>query len=532
MTSRRAFYKDKTVLVVDDSDQIRSYVKSMLLLIGFDDAVLARDADMALSYCRRMSFDFILCDFHLGQGRNGYQLLEVLRTEKLLKPDCCFLVVSAERQRQAVHGMIEFQPADYLLKPFSYAELERRISRAYHTRHTLQLAYQAISSQDYEDAILACDHVIEYKSQYVMHASRLKAELLLKLERFDEAEHLYLWALTVREFGWAHLGLAVTYGYQGRAGEAEALLLELSQQAETKVEAMDWLTRLYISQGKAKEALDVVEQVARYSPKNYLRQHVMAHLAVIDNQKLLAVNIHQKLLSAARYSMHDTADNMLNYARALLEVARDQQGKEQQDTFGKIDNFISTIKKRFHPASFEHDRLVLEARMLFLQGKTQKGLVLLESSEQLSLEKTLSVAGMLDRARAYFESDNLAMCEHYMAAIATVAHDDDLYCSALNLMMQHEKQKQQQLRQQAAVEGQSHYSKAIDYFRYALEQTPGNVNIALNLLQAISAREQLNADLTALAQHCVEIIESGWLPAEQQKRYQVILSHIELPAAD
>lgn len=527
MTSRRAFYKDKTVLVVDDSDQIRSYVKSMLLLIGFDDAVLARDADMALSYCRRMSFDFILCDFHLGQGRNGYQLLELLRTEKLLKPDCCFLVVSAERQRQSVHGMIEFQPADYLLKPFSYAELERRISRAYHTRHALQLAYQAISIGDYADAVLACDHVIEYKSQYVMHASRLKAELLLKQERFDDAEHIYQWALTVREFGWAKLGLAVTFGYQGRAAEAEALLLELSQHAETKVEAMDWLTRLYISQNKAKDALDVVEQVVRYSPKNYLRQHVMANLAALDNQKQLAANVHQKLLSSARYSMHDTADNMLNYARALLEVAKDQNNKERQETFAKIDNFISTIKKRFHPASFEHDRLVLEARILFMQGKMQKGLVLLDSSEQLSLEKTVSVSGMLDRARAYFESDNLAMCEHYMSAIATVAHDDDLYCSALNLMMQHEKQKHQQLRNQAATAGSLHYSKAVEYFRYALEKTPGNVNIALNLLQAISAREELNADLRALANHCVEVIEGGWLPLEQHNRYQVILSHIE-----
>lgn len=102
-----------------------------------------------------------------------------------------------------------------------------------------------------------------------------------------------------------------------------------------------------------------------------------------------------------------------------------------------------------------------------------------------------------------------------------------MYCSALNLMMQHEKQKHQQLRSQAVAMGSLHYSKAIEYFRYALEKTPGNVNIALNLLQAISVREELSLDLKALAQHCVEVIEGGWLPLEQHKRYQVILSHIE-----
>ena len=59
MTSRRAFYKTKTVLVVDDSDQIRSYLKSMLLLIGFDDVTLARDAEMALAFCRSRPFPVI-----------------------------------------------------------------------------------------------------------------------------------------------------------------------------------------------------------------------------------------------------------------------------------------------------------------------------------------------------------------------------------------------------------------------------------------------------------------------------------------
>lgn len=536
MTSRRAFYKTKSVLVVDDSDQIRSYIKSMLLLIGFDDVILARDAEMALGHCRRMPFDFVLCDFHLGQGRDGYQLFEVLRTEHLLKPDCCFLVISAERQRQAVHGMIEFQPADYLLKPFSYAELERRISRAYHIRQALQLAYQAINRKNYEEAVQACDHIVDHKSQYAMHATRLKAELLIKLDRYDEAEHLYTWALTVREFGWARLGLAVTYGYQGRQEEAEALLQELSGIAETKIEALDWLTRLYISQNRPTEALTAVEQVARHSPKNYLRQHVLATLSTIDNQKQQAVQVHQRLLTASRYSMYDTADNMLNYARALVELAKDQPEKERTDTFNRIDTFITTIKKRFHPASFEHDRMVLDARVLMLQGKTAKALELLENSEELTLEKPLSPSGMLDRARAYYEAGNLPMCDHYMAALSTVAQDDDLYCSALNLMMQHEQQKHQQLRQQLMQQnaagmdafGSGQYSIAIEYFRKALETMPANVNIALNLLQAISMRERLTADLRALAQHCVEVIAEGRLPLDQEKRYQVILGHLDL----
>lgn len=536
MASRRSFFKNKTVLVVDDSDQIRSYFKSMLLLIGFDEITLARDAETALPLCRRIPFDFILCDLHLGSGRDGYQLFEVLRNERLLKAENCFLVISAERQRQAIYGIIEYQPDDYLLKPFSYAELERRITRAYHLKQALKLAYQAINQQEFSDAVEACDYIVDHRSKYAMHATRLKAELLIRLEKFADAEHLYQWALTVRDFAWAKLGLAVTYGYQGRQDEAEALLQELSGQAETRVEALDWLTRLYISQQNSTAALAAVEQVAKSSPRNYLRQHVLATLAVIENRKDLSVQVHHRLLSAARHSMHDTADNMLNYARALVEQAKDQEPKERKETFLRLDSFLPTIKKRFHPASYEHDRLVVDARIAMLEGKTKEAIRLLEHSEQLSLEKHLSPAAMLDRARAYFETGNLAMCDHYMAALAALTQDNNLYCSAIGMMMQHEQKKHQVLRQQllernaAGMQayGSGDFSMAIDYFRTALESMPANVNIALNLLQALSMRDVLNGDHKALAKHCIGLIEDGQLPVEQQKRYQVLLGHLDI----
>ena len=67
--------------------------------------------------------------------------------------------------------------------------------------------------------------------------------------------------------------------------------------SQSFLEALDWLTRLYISQNRPTEALAAVEQVARHSPKNYLRQHVLATLSTIDNQKQQAVQVHQRLLT-------------------------------------------------------------------------------------------------------------------------------------------------------------------------------------------------------------------------------------------
>lgn len=535
MISKRAFYRSKKVLVIEDYEQVIAYMKSMLALIGFDHVVVARNAETAMSVCRKTDFDFILCDYNLGAGRDGYQLFEALKAEHCLKHSCCFIVVSGERHRQAVYGMIEFLPDDYLLKPFSYAELERRIGRAFQVKRALTYAYQMIAEENYPEAIQACDISLEQYPVYHAYIQRLKGELLVKVGRYKEAELLYTEVLAFRDLPWAKLGLAVAKGYQEQDTEAEDMLIELTDQPETKIEALDWLTRLYLSQNKAEEAFNTVRAVAEASPKNYLRQHVLANLAVINNQTELAVRVHSKLLQAAKYSIYDTADNMLNYARAMIQNAQSMSVRERGKVIGKVDYFLKEVKKRFNPTSYEHDKLVIEARAAVLEGKTDKATSLLQQSEELSLGRTLSASALLDRARAYFETGNLAMSDHYMGSLNTLSQSSDLYNKALNMMFLSEQDKYSHKRatmmasHNAGMEAYSlgQYSEAISYFIEAQKTMPANASIAMNLLQAISQRGRLNEDLIYLVHKCMNLIDDAELPKEQRKRYHFIKEQIE-----
>ena len=47
--------------------------------IGFESIHLARDANEAIAKAHELPFDFILCDFNLGEGKDGYQLFEELK---------------------------------------------------------------------------------------------------------------------------------------------------------------------------------------------------------------------------------------------------------------------------------------------------------------------------------------------------------------------------------------------------------------------------------------------------------------------
>jgi CheY-like chemotaxis protein len=125
-----SFFRSKHVLIVEDCAPVRTTIKHMLQTIGFEAIHVAKNSNEALKKCSEFPFDYILCDFNLGDCKDGYQLFEALKKQKLLSALCCFIIISAEAQRKIIHGVIELQPDDYILKPFNYPGLSDRIIKA------------------------------------------------------------------------------------------------------------------------------------------------------------------------------------------------------------------------------------------------------------------------------------------------------------------------------------------------------------------------------------------------------------------
>ena len=69
------FYKSKKVLIVDDCDPVRASIKGMLQKIGFEHIAQAPDANTAIANCTEILYDFILSDFNLGEGKDGYSIV-------------------------------------------------------------------------------------------------------------------------------------------------------------------------------------------------------------------------------------------------------------------------------------------------------------------------------------------------------------------------------------------------------------------------------------------------------------------------
>lgn len=534
MTLSTKFYKNKKVLVVDDCDPVRASIKSMLQKIGFDHIATVSDANAAIANCTEIQYDFILSDFNLGEGKDGYQLFEALKHLQLLKSSCCFLLISAESHRQIVHGMIELQPDSYLLKPFSFVQLEKRLIRALEIKTALAKVYDEIHQELFIEAANSCDLVIKNEPDFAIFAFRLKGELLLQLEHFQAAEQLYQQILLRRDYAWARLGLAISRFCQQRWLEAEFELRELAKLDETKVEALDWLARLFIKRQLLKDAFHTLYEVTKLSPKNYQRQKALANLATINQEKEEAVKIYSKLLVAARYSINDTPENFLNYARAIIEQAKDVNKLEQVRLLNKVNEILTNIAKRFAQESYLHQEFVVRARMSMLKGQVDEARELLIKSDNAENSRVMSVEACLDKARAFFEVGNLSRSDDYMDKLAAVVEHDDLLANTLSVLVQQQLQAHDNLREEIKTLNNDgleayqsgYYGRALEFFNKAFDYMPYNPSLALNLLQTIGKIGGVNKDTARLARRCVAILEQSELSEGNARRFEVIMKEL------
>ncbi len=528
------FYKSKKVLVVDDCDPVRASIKGMLQKIGFEHIAQAPDANAAIANCTEIQYDFILSDFNLGEGKDGYQLFEALKHLRLLKPGCCFIIISAESHRQIVHGVIELQPDSYLLKPFSFVQLEKRLMRAFEIKHTLNKVYQEIAGDLFIEAANSCEQVIKNDPEFAVFALRLRGELLLKIEHYQAAEQLYLSILNRRDYAWAKLGLAIARFCQQRWLEAEFELRELSKMDETRVEALDWLSRLFLKRQLYKDAYDTLNDVTKLSPKNYKRQKALANLANINGLKEDAVKIYARLQQAARYSIFDTPDNFLNYARAILELTKDANKLEQTRHFKKIDEILANISKRFALESYLHEELAVRARVAILRGNIDEARELLVKSDAAQSGKALSAEACLDKAKAYFEAGNLSRSDEFMQQLEEMAEYDDLLANTLTVLIQSEHKAHDNLREEIKTLNNDgldayqngYYGRALEFFNKAFDYMPYNPSLALNLLQTISKIGGVTKDTAKLARRCVEILEQSELNEGNTKRFAAVMKEL------
>jgi len=118
-----------SVLIVDDSPVMRSFIKRVLGLSGFEvgECREAGNGEEALRQLSAQRVDIILTDINMP-GMNGEELLRRLCADGVLKT-IPTVVISTDATNERMVRMIELGARGYLSKPFTPETLREELER-------------------------------------------------------------------------------------------------------------------------------------------------------------------------------------------------------------------------------------------------------------------------------------------------------------------------------------------------------------------------------------------------------------------
>jgi len=325
-------FSSKRFLIVDDQAGMRSALRTILSAFGVIHADMATSANDVVRRLQSRSYDVIVCDYLLGEGADGQQLLEQLRHNRLISLQTVFVMVTAERTYERVVSAVELAPDDYLVKPFTAETLRTRLVRVFEKKAAFAPIHALIETGDLAEAIRVCSQAVAAGGKYTLDFLRLLAELYVSQGEFGEAEKIYQRVMEMRAIPWARMGLARMLHAQGRSEEAEVLLLQVVEEAPEYMAAHDELASVLEANGKTREAQAVLSRAAAASPYILTRQRQVGELALRNDDLAAAEQAFRTVVERGRTSFFRQPDDYARLSRVQLKQ-------------GRIDEALATVRE-------------------------------------------------------------------------------------------------------------------------------------------------------------------------------------------
>jgi DNA-binding response OmpR family regulator len=208
-------------------------------------------------------------------------MLEELRRFNLLADETIFMMVTGEQSYEQVVSAVELVPDDYIIKPFSPDKLVLRLDRIMAKKDFFAGYYQEKRKKEYAAAlaILEAQRNSEAGRPYRFEILRQRAEVLLNSGDSEGAEQAYRGILENYEFPWARAGVARSLHRQNKLSEARSEIDRVVASTPHFFDAADLKANICMAQGEHAEAQQILDDVAKKTPRNYQRKRLLAEAA-------------------------------------------------------------------------------------------------------------------------------------------------------------------------------------------------------------------------------------------------------------
>ncbi|MCK0164695.1 tetratricopeptide repeat-containing response regulator [Marinobacter sp. S6332] len=527
-----------TYLVVDDFENFRISMRHMLRSCGANNIELVAHARAAIQYCTYNHVDVVLCDYNLGDGRNGQHILEELRHKKLLKRSSLFLMVTSETSREMVMGAREYQPDAYLAKPINRAMLEKRLGSLINQRNALLAINREIDRQNYPEAISLCTAAITRLPRYRTWLMKTLGELYLQLGDLTHAIRVYDEALAQRELSWARLGRNKALLANHRYAEAVESLQRMIDSHPDYMEAYDLLAEGLERQHHASKAQTILEQAINQSPNALHRQKHLAELAESNQDMETAAEAWRQTVRLGAHSIHNSASHYLSLSRALYDLSDDNTSTEGEKLANEALSVLESMVKRYPDNEIlELHSKAIQCRIHAGQGHFDKAHSILESVQaMLNNVDVLELEAGLDYARTLYRLDLAKearvtlgkLTEHYGEDPASARKIESLLDEPVSFRI---KIKARRFNREGIAAFESgNLTEAEAIFSKALEIIPTHPALNLNQIQVLLKQYNNSTNGKGLLERCQQHLKRlDDLPEHhaQYRRYLALKRKLE-----
>ncbi|CAB9493991.1 MULTISPECIES: response regulator [Alteromonas] len=534
-------FSNKQVLIVEDQRPFLLLLKGLMHSMGASDVVTKSSAEQAVSLCKKHKFDIVICDLHLGADtKNGYELIEELRTRRLINPTSVFILISADSARPVVLGSIERRPDDFLIKPFSQVQLKSRIVRAWQKRQFLQQAFNLIEQGEYNSAIDHIETLLENPRHYKGHCEQLLVELYWRISQPQKALDVLKEYIEGRPVLWAQIAIGRTYLLLNEYEKAISIAKKTLKRNRFNADAHDILAQAHHALDAGEKALDAIREAIKLSPFSLPRHYKACEIGRENDDLVLAANSSQAIWNLSKRTVHKASLHWCTMIRSLLDVAesaddKSQRNKYQQEALltlqrGKFDEHLYKIDREFDVEIFGN---IVNARISAIDGKLIDAKRHLNTSQIQLDDKYAEVptAFIPDSINVMYKLGEFDDALQLSSLLSSRGEELDQNSSYMLKTQAQNAQKSLASYQQFNREGIQHYQQQ-DFERakasFALAQgfAPVNTGVALNLLQCLLqiAIKEDKAEMKLIneCKRLFKLIDDMTLKAPYKEKYENI----------
>ncbi|MBS0356999.1 MAG: response regulator [Proteobacteria bacterium] len=492
----RANFADRSFLLVEDFEAMRGILRELLRRCGARHIEVAANGIEALNVLRRGKCDVILCDYHLGAGKNGQQILEEARHDGLVSASTIWIMVTAEKTADMVMGAVEHQPDDYLLKPVSEATLQSRLAKLIGRKAALAGIAAAMRAKEYQKAIDLCKARLEQDPTSSMEILRIQADLYLNLGQPEKAGSLFDAVLARRDVPWARVGMAKLHIHRGHFSRARETLEQLVGDYPNYLEAYDVLAHTYQRQGAWSDAQRVLHHAVMVSPNSSQRQSALGESALHCDDLDIAVSAYQKALKLAAKTTYKTPEPYLGLARVYTAQNKPGEALKLLSQLSiDIDNDEARLQGKAAEVRVHHasgNTQLAEAAARDVAARIQSGTQNLSPAATLNLAETFMLMGNKETASKLlqFVVLNNHEDEELASRVLDVFEKGGMGDEGRALIKTTRQQATESMNQGARLASQGKLSEALEFLNEAKSLMPRNPRLLLNHAYVVIALMQ------------------------------------------